>query len=303
MRRILQVICIAIACSITHGSLGVDYTACGDLTICNADTSDASALMTVSFTLTRVGTNWSTTCIYTNANVKQTIALVDGSAYSASWDFQGTYAGGLVMDNPINLLDSSTIFTRALIMAFLTPKQSLEGVTNVPVPFLGPRHAGLYCYRWTPTWSPEPPFLMERVRFDFDKDLMGKVSADAINYCFRSGYKNRRLFSTFGETQRAGAEYSVEAWTNALGLNVPLRSSFRFTTFDALNGEKAIPQVLVITLKGISPADRSPLIPTLTLSNGVQHIINRTCYYYTSPDGTFLPAEQAKAVGQVLKPA
>ena len=45
------------------------------------------------------------------------------------------------------------------------------------------------------------------------------------------------------------------------------------------------------------------MIPTLRPGAGVQHILNRTCYYYESPDGGFLSPERAKAVGRVLTPA
>ena len=101
-------------------------------------------------------------------------------------------------------------------------------------------------------------------------------------------------------SQRGGAEYAVTAWTNWNGEALPLRSTLKFTTYDVVNKGLVVPQLLVVTVTNIAAPGSSPLIPALAPGDGVQHVINGTCYYYTSADGKFLTAEQTKAVGQVL---
>jgi hypothetical protein len=207
------------------------------------------------------------------------------------------------MDNPIDRLDGAPMFPRVLLLAFLTPQQGLAEVTNVPVPFLSPRHAGLHCYRWSLNWSAEPPFLPGQVRFDLDRDLVRRVSADAIHCCFRSGYRDRALFKQFQETQRGGAEYSVAAWTNWQGASLPLRAAIRFTTFEPSAGGGSFRQLLVVRVTGVTRPGSDSLIPKLAPGDGVQHVLDRTCYYYTSAGGKFLSPDEVKSVGRVLKPA
>jgi len=305
MRCILQAMTIAVAVGAAQRLAAIDYAISGDQTVYNIDGVKTSALMSVSFTLTRAGTNWAIINTYTNnTGVIDTIAMVSGCTYSVTTDLSGKGSGaGLVMDNAIDRLEGATIFPRVLLMAFLTPQQSLANLTNTPVPFLGPRHAALHCYKWSFRWSAQGPYLPEQVRFDLDPVLVRQVSAEAISYCFRSGYRDRSLFKAFAASQRSGAEYSVTAWTNWNGQTLPLRSTFRFTTFDIINKELVLPQLVVVTVTNIAVAGSGSLIPALTPGDGVQHVYNRTCYYYTSTDGGFLSHEQAKAVGRVLTPA
>jgi hypothetical protein len=77
----------------------------------------------------------------------------------------------------------------------------------------------------------------------------------------------------------------------------------KFTTFDVINKGLVVPQLLVVTVTNIAASGSEPLIPALGAGGAVQHIINRTCYSYTSADGKFLSPDQVKAIGRVLTPA
>ncbi len=304
MKRILQSLGIAVACCAASGLSAADYVISGEQTIYNILGGQTSALTSVSFTLTQAGTNWSISTTYTNPAAMEIIAMVHGCTYLVTTDLSGSQPGaGLVMDNLTHQLEGAPIFPRIVHMAFLTAPQNLRTLTNTPVPFLSPRHAGLHCYRWDFKWSTQSPRLPERVQFALDPELVRQVPADAVHYCFRSGYRDSSLFKAFAASQRGGAEYSVTAWTNWNGETLPLRSTFRFTTYDVINKGLVVRQVLVLAVTSISASEAATLIPALKAGAGVQHILNRTCYYYETPDGRFLSPEQAKAVGRVLTPA
>src|SRR6266436_3396787 len=247
MKRILQAISIAVAVCAVQRLVAIDYVISGNQTVYNVDGLKTSAVMTVSFTLTRAGTNWAISNTYTNTGVKDTIALAGGCTYSVTTDPSGASAG-LVMDDPIDRLDVATVFPRVLVLAFLTPQQRLEDVTNAPVPFLWPHHAALHCYRWSFKWSNEAPWLPAQVRFELDRDLARRVHPDVISSYFRSGYRDRALFKQFQETQRTGAQYSVAAWTNWQGASLPLRAMISFTTFDHVTGGGTIRQLLTVAV-------------------------------------------------------
>ncbi len=304
MSHIFQASCVTVGILAVSGLHAGDYTISGEQTVYNIDGVKTSALTSVSFTLARVGTNWSICNIYTNTGAVDTIAMVAGCTYSMTRDVSGRAAGaGLVMDNPTLRLEGAPIFPRALLLAFLTPQQSLSNVTNAPVPFLSPRHAGLHCYAWDVRWSANSPYLPEHVGFELDPRLVARVPTDAIKYYFRSGYQDRSHFKAFVASQRGGGEYSVGGWTNWNGEMLPLRSMLRFTTYDIVNNGLIVPQMLVTTVTNIAVPGAGSLIPPLIPGEGVQHIYSNTCYYYTSTDGGFLSHEQAKAVGRVLTPA
>jgi hypothetical protein len=290
-----------IACA-TQKLAAVDYVVSGEQSLQVVQNSVTSIVQTVSFTLTRVGTNWSICNTYTKPPVQDTVALVDGRAYSMTHDLASGESDGLVMDKPLDRLDASPEFTRMLLTAFLISKERWAELTNSPVGFLWPRHPALHCYRWDVSWSAVAPFLADRIRFHLDQSLVHGVSDDAIRYYFRSGYGDRRLFKRFQETQRAGADYSVANWTNWNGASFPLKATLSHTRFDHSDGQ-VFPQMLVVTVTAIARPDSESVVPPLTPGAGVQHIVNGTSYYYTSADGKFLSPEEAIAVGRVLIPA
>jgi len=131
MKRILQAMSIAVAVCAAQRLVAVDYAISGDQTLYNVDGLKTSAVMTVSFTLTRVGTNWAISNTYTNTGVKDTIALAGGCTTRLPRTFPARRPGW-VMDDPIDRLDAATVFPRVLLLAFLTPQQRLEDVTNTP---------------------------------------------------------------------------------------------------------------------------------------------------------------------------
>ncbi len=302
MKTILLSALAVIAACATHEVTAVDYTISGEQVLYNVGSASNSLLMSVPFALTQVGTNWTISSSYTNSGAKETLALVDGLSYNVTWDLAGTVSVALVTDDHMAFLEGAVSFPRVLLMAFLTTERRLDQVTNGPVPFLGPRHAGLHAYRWSIRWRADPPFLADEVRFVLDPGLAKRVPADQVRYYFRSGHRDWGLFRDFQESQRDGAAYSVTAWTNWNGSVLPLRCSFRFVTYDIANEGLVVPQLLVVTVTNIAQPASVSLVPALVPGSDVQLAVKGNCHSYRSIDGAFLSEEQAKVVGRVLRP-
>lgn len=291
---------ITLATCLSRELLGADFEVSGQQELQVVLNSATSSVVTTTFTLTCVGTNWAMSTVYTNSGMRECIAMVDGRAYSSLWNLAGAGWGGLVMDRPSDRLDGSPEFVRVLVGAFLTSRDRPASVTNHPVGFLFPRHPGLYCYRSDIVWSPESPFFPERIRFRLDEGLCRRVSNEAISYFFRSGYRDRSLFRRWQETQKSGAEYSVSAWTNWGGLTLPQRARLTHSHFEHSGGGESFPRVFLITVTNVQRPASAALVPALMPGSSVQEVAGGICYLYTSPDGKFLPVGQAKSVGRVL---
>ena len=299
MRQLLP---IALAVCLTQELMAADFEVSGQQEIQVVLNSTTSSVFATTFTLTCIGTNWAISIFYTNtwvrACVQECIALVDGRSYTAEWYANGT-SGGLVMDRPSNRLDAANEVVRVLAGAFLTSKE--RPASNAPVGFLHPRHPALHCYQSEVAWSSEAPLLPERIRFRLDDGLCEQVPREDASYFFRTGSRDWSLFRRWRETQKAGAEYSVSAWTNWGGLKLPQRATLSHTHFEHLNGEQSFPRVHIITVTNVQPPGARTLVPTLLPGSSVQEVAAGTNYLYTSTDGTFLPEGQAKSVGMVLK--
>jgi hypothetical protein len=293
---------IALGACLTQELIAADFEVSGEQEIRVVLGSTTSSVSAATFTLTCIGTNWAIHIFYTNSGVRdvtqECIALVDGRSYTTEWYANGP-CGGLVMDRPADRLDAATEFVRVLAGAFLTSKEA-GSLSNAPMAFLHPRHPGLHCYRPEVAWSPQSPWLAERVRFHLDDGLCEKVLHAAVSDFFRSGYGDQSLFRRWRETQKAGAEYSVSAWTNWGGLKLPQRASLAHTHFEHLGKEQSFPRVHIITVTNVQGPSSATLVPTLLSGSSVQHVADGLCYLYASTDGTFLPLEQAKAAGTLL---
>jgi hypothetical protein len=294
-----RLLIIALAAGLTQELIATDFEVSGRQEIRAVLGSTTSSVLTTTFTLTCVGTNWAISTFYTNSGIRECLALVDGRSYTAEWYANGT-SGGLVMDRPSDRLDAAPEFVRILAGAFLTSQERPGSVSNAPVGFLHPRHRALYCYQPEVAWSSEAPWLPERIRFRLDDGLCDQVPGEALSYFFRSGYRDRSLFRRWRETQKSGAEYSVSAWTNWGGLTLPHRATLTHTHFEHSRGEQSFPRMHIITVTNVQRPSSAVLVPTLLPGSSVQDVEAGKCYLYTSTDGTFLPPGQAKSVGTLL---
>jgi hypothetical protein len=299
-----QMLVFTLATCLAPESLAADFEVSGQQEIRVVLGSTTSSVMATTFTLAAMGTNWAIHIFYTNSGAsavrQECIALVDGRSYTAEWYANGT-CGGLVMDSSADRLDAATEFVRVLVGAFLTSKERPGSVGSAPVGFLPPRHPGLHSYRPEVAWSSETPWLPERVQFQLDDKLCDQVPRDAVSSFFRSGYRDQSLFRRWRETQKSGADYSVNAWTNWGGLTLPHRATLTHTHFEHFGKEQSFARVHIITVTNVQGLSSVTLIPTLPPGSSVQEVADGQCYLYSSADGTFLPVGQAKAVGTLLK--
>lgn len=304
MKNVRQKLVIVLAVGLTQELMATDFQVSGQQEIRVVLNSSTSSVVTATFTLICIGTNWAISIFYTNSGVRavteESIALVDGRSYTAEWYAGGTSCGGFVTDRHWDRLDAATEFVRVLAGAFLTSKDRPGSVSNAPVGFLPPRHPALYCYRSEVAWSSEPPLLPERIRFHLDDGLCDQVPREALSYFFRSGYRDGSLFRRWRETQKSGAEYSVSAWTNWGGLTVPHRATLTHTHFEHFNGEQSFPRMHLITVTNVQIPSSATLVPTLLPGSSVRDVAAGISYLYNSTDGTFLPEGQAKSVGTLL---
>ncbi len=197
----------------------------------------------------------------------------------------------------------SSVFDRILLSAFQTSNGPSWALPDTPVGFLDPGHPALHCYDWQVHWSEENPFLPERIRYRLNERRISQVPQEDINYFFRSGLRNGALFRRFQESQKEGAEYVVQSWTNWAGAKFPLQATLRHKHLDLLAGVTVMDMALVVRVTDIASPDDRSLVPSMLSGSDVQQVFERTCYHYRSSDGSFLSPAEAKATGRVLTPA
>jgi hypothetical protein len=194
--------------------------------------SQTTLVQTATFTVARIGTNWSILNGYSAANVQSYNAMVDGTAYLVNLNTTDDSTSGLVFGKPEIQHEGAPTFQRCVYTAFLVSQELRHQVTNLPVPFLRPRDPALYAYDWDVQWSEEPPGVAAQIRFTLHKDWPQSKDQSAIDYFYsrtfsKSGKSPNRLVKDLKRAQsEVPPEYRVHAWTNLGGYSYPAVATF-----------------------------------------------------------------------------
>jgi len=278
-----------------------DFKASGEVQSLVIVNSQTTLVQRATFTVTRIGTNWSILNGYSGGNIKSYNALVDGTPYLSTLVSADGSTSGLVFENPQFQLEGATAFTRCVFGAFLVSQEARHHLTNVPVPFLQPRDPALYAYDWTVQWAKEPPGLAAHILFTLDKDWPHSTDHTAIEYFYGSRFSRSKkspssLVKDFKRAQsEAAPEYSVLAWTNFAGSSYPAMATFTCLALDETLS--VFKNLAVIQLTSIEPPGDYRLLPPLAPNSMVHHVIGGTAYLYKATSGAWLTSHEAKRVG------
>ncbi len=280
---------------------GNDFKASGEVQSLVIVNSQTTLVQTATFTVARIGTNWSILNGYSGVNVQSYNARVDGTAYLATLNTTDDSTTGLVFGKPEIQHEGAPTFQRCVYTAFLVSQELRHEVTNVPVPFLRPSDPALYAYDWDVQWSKEPPGVAAHILFTLNKDWPQSKDQSAIDYfysrTFSKSWKSpNRLVKDFRRAQsEMPPEYKVHAWTNFGGCSYPAVATFTCLQLEeTLNVFK---NVHLIRLTSIEPPGDYSLIPPLAPSSMVHHVIGGTSYLYKTASGAWLTREEAQRVG------
>lgn len=288
--------------AVSQGTLRAnDFKASGEVQSIVIVNSQTTLVQTVTFTVARIGTNWSILNGYAAANVQSYNARVDGTAYLATLNTTDDSTAGLVFEKPEYQLEGAPSFERCVFATFLVSHELHQHLTNVPAPFLEPRDPALYAYDWDVQWAKEPPGVAAHILFTLHKDWPQSKDQSAIDYFYprsfsRSGKSPRRLVKDFKRAQsEMPPEYRVHAWTNFGGGNYPAVASYTRLALEQTLG--VFKNVHLIRLTSIEPPGDYPLIPPLTPDSTVYHVIGNTSYMCKTASGKWPTRDEAQRVG------
>lgn len=282
----------------TFDGRAVDFKVSGEQQAMAVLEGRTSAVQNVSFTIVKIGTNWSIVNGYPEAGTKQYFAFIDGVPYTTTLVTIDGGTAGLVMEKLDILLDAAPAFARFGLSAFLG---SQEFGTNLPVPFLPPRHPALHFYARSVDIPDPPSPFPKAIKFAVNKELFEKVSADSLYYFYgydKPGRKTaKQLYRAFQETQNDGAEYQVQKWTNFEGNLFPATAILKSTEYDEKAGK--FQRIYTFTVSAIEHPGDYRLLPPLAPNSWVQEVIGGTNYTYLSAAGQWLPKDEVIKVGTV----
>lgn len=283
----------------TPASQALDFKAIGEQQAIAMVGSRTALVQTASFTIARVGRDWSIVNEYTNTGTKQYAAVVEGIPYTVTWNAVDGSTAGLALEDLRFLLEGLPEFGRVLFAAFLAPKAEQALLTNAPVPFLFPRHPALLAYDWKVDWSPSPPSLPGSIRFEINDRLFKRIPREDVVY-FYGEPKGKERLKRFRATQGRGAEYSVLEWTDFAGAAFPARASLRSDQFDEKQDYQRIHFFKVASLE---VPNGYRLLPPLAPNSYVQHVVDHKTYLYLAADGRWLKPEEVQKIGRVMPKA
>jgi hypothetical protein len=278
-----------------------DFKASGEVQSIVIVNSQTTLVQTVTFTVARIGTNWSILNGYSGVNIQSYNAMVDGTAYLANLNTTDDSTSGLVFGKPEFQLEGAPAFARCVFGTFLVSQELRHHLTNVPVPFLEPRDPAFYAYDWDVQWSKEPPGLAAHILFTLNKDWPQSKDQSGIDYFYGRGFRKSgkspaRLVKDFKRAQsEMPPEYRVHAWTNFGGRSYPAVASFSFLALEETLG--VFKNVALVRLSSIEPPGDYPLLPPLTPDSTVCHVIGNTSYTYKTASGKWLTRDEAQRVG------
>jgi hypothetical protein len=255
------------------------------------------------FDILVVTTNWQLTIRYPLAGSIDCYAFVEGSAYVTSGGYRSPRIDGGVLDRPLDMIEAMTEAARVLLFALVYTEdiaRALDKRSATLAPFLAPRHPVLYSYDLSMVRSQHQPYLPERATWAIDtKDALSSPRR-RLEYYFGSARLGKRALRLFVRTQSEPALYAVNAFTNLNGMNIPLIATLTHTYCE--NDGKSGRRRFEIVASALERYDSADLRPTLLPGSRVTHVCDNVSFLYTSPQGKWLSAAEAKHVGKPLTP-
>ena len=257
----------------------------------------------VHFEATLLEPDWQLRLIYPQTAAVSVNAVVAGTAYcTGAATTPGAEVAGAVLAHPVDLLDSMTEAGRTIFYGCLftvSIAQTLDGERSIPVPFTPPRYPGSHAFSWELERFAELPGLPRQFTWSLVPSQISQLPKAELTYYFGDTRQGRASLRRFSESQATPAKYLVVQTTNISGLTVPLQSSLEHTYYDedGRTGRRRF----MLSVDRVVPVSRGDLRPALLPGSRVQHVIDGTTYLYSSADGLWLSANEARALGGALE--
>lgn len=288
---------VLFACSLTASARADTLVVAGEQQLLTVIHGATSVVHTVPFELRwRNETNWALQHNYSQANSSETIAVVDNKPYLLTTTLINDAVEGLRLRSVHDQLESAIEFPRIVLAAF-----SPQGwTTNVPPPFLSPRHPALESYAVRVKRSSMSPFLPSEIDYLLDDRKVETIDDDAVARYFGPARLGRRKFREFLKSQEQHpAHYIVEAWTNFSGLQLPVRA--RLDHWYDEEGQ-SFPRIHRLTVTNLSQVADLDLRPALTTNGSVTYVVDGGVYIYpTTSARQWLDLKEAKELGRFIR--